>query len=90
VARAHRSARRARRRAPRWLSILAWRLVANTPQLNDDPIPLVSPNDILCPVLTYVFLGVYAGVCQLTQGPEWQRVRALLTLVSLVVNVAAI
>jgi hypothetical protein len=29
----------------------------NTQALNDNPIPLVSPNDVLCPVLTYVVLG---------------------------------
>jgi hypothetical protein len=72
------------------LSILLWRAAGNTPSLNDDPIPLVSPNDVLCPVLTYVCLGVYAGVRQLPQGPDWQRLRAWLTLVSFVVNVATI
>jgi hypothetical protein len=72
------------------LSIVLWRAAGNTPSLNDDPIPLVSPNDVLCPVLTYVCLGLYAGVRQLGQGPEWQRLRAVLTIVSLVVNVATI
>jgi hypothetical protein len=72
------------------LSILLWRAAGNTPPLNDDPIPLVSPNDVLSPMLTYVCLGLYAGLRQLAQGPEWQRLRALLVLVSLAVNVATI
>ncbi|GAC1317866.1 MAG: hypothetical protein NVSMB2_12090 [Chloroflexota bacterium] len=72
------------------LSIMLWRMAGNTPSLNDDAIPLVSPNDVLCPVLTYVCLGVFDGIRQVQPGGEWQRVRALLTLVSLVVNVVTI
>lgn len=52
------------------LSILKWREAGNTPSLNDDPIPLVSPNDILAPVLTYVCLGVLAGFRPSTVGPS--------------------
>ena len=40
------------------ISILLWREAGNTATLNGDPIPLVSPNDVLCPVLTYVCLGL--------------------------------
>ena len=36
------------------LWILLWRLAGNTQVLKDDPIPLVSPNDVLCPVVRYV------------------------------------
>lgn len=72
------------------LSILVWRTAGNTAALNDDPIPVVSPNDVLCPVLTYVGLGLYGGVRQVAGQPDWARVRALLTLVSLVVNVVTI
>jgi hypothetical protein len=72
------------------LSILAWRLVANVPQLNDDLLPVVSPNDVLCPVVTYVVLGVYAGVRGLTGAADAQRQRALLTILSLLVNVITI
>jgi hypothetical protein len=72
------------------LSILLWRAAGNTPALNDDPIPVLSPNDVLCPVLTYVCLGLYAGVRRLAQRPDWPRVRTLLTVVSLVVNVVTI
>ncbi len=72
------------------ISILLWREAGNTPMLNDDPIPVVSPNDVLCPVATYVCLGVMAAFRLNMQGIHWARVRALLTLVSLVVNVVTI
>jgi hypothetical protein len=72
------------------LSILVWRLAGNTPPLNDDPIAFVSPNDVLCPVLTYVILGLYAGVRRAGDRPGWGRVRALLTITSLIVNVVTI
>jgi hypothetical protein len=72
------------------LSILLWRAAGNTPALNEDPIPLVSPNDVLCPVLTYVCLGLGAGLRRPVQRPDWPRVRALLTIVSFVVNVVTI
>jgi hypothetical protein len=71
-------------------SILVWRLVANTPQLNDDLVPVVSPNDVLCPVITYVVLGTYAGVRGRPESSSAQRERALLTIVSLVVNIITI
>lgn len=72
------------------LSILAWRASGNTPTLNEDPIAFVSPNDVLCPVVTYVFVSVYGGFAGSSGGPGWPRVRALLTVVSLVVNVVTI
>jgi hypothetical protein len=72
------------------LSILIWREAGNTPALNDDPIPLVSPNDVLAPVLTYVCLGLLTGFRASIVDSEWPRLRALLTLLSLVVNVATI
>jgi hypothetical protein len=71
-------------------SILLFRLGANVQQLNDDPIPLASPNDLLCPVVTFVVLSVYAS---LRGGPDetrFGRNRALLTLVSLAVNIITI
>jgi hypothetical protein len=72
------------------LSILVWRLAGNTQPLNEDPIPLVSPNDVLCPVLTYVTLGVYADARRTVNRTAWGRLRALLTITSLVVNVVTI
>jgi len=72
------------------LSILLWREAGNTAALNEDPIPLVSPNDVLCPVVTYVSLSVLAGFRASLRRPDWPRVRAVLTLLSLVVNVVTI
>lgn len=43
------------------ISVLVWRSVGNTGALNNDPIPGVSPNDVLCPLVTYLFLGFYAA-----------------------------
>jgi hypothetical protein len=71
-------------------SILLWREAGNTAALNDDPIPVVSPNDVLCPVVTYVCLGILAAFRAIINGPHWPRIRALLTLLSLVVNVVTI
>ena len=72
------------------LSIIAWRLAGNVAQLNDDPVPPFSPNDLLCPLVTYVLLGVYAGFRPPADQSRWERARALLTIVSLLVNVITI
>jgi hypothetical protein len=71
-------------------SILVWREAGNTPMLNDDPIPLVSPNDVLCPVVTYVSLGLLVAFRPVINGSHWPRLRALITLLSLIVNVITI
>jgi hypothetical protein len=71
-------------------SILVWREAGNTPALNDDPIPVVSPNDVLGPVLTYVCLGLLAAFRKSVRTDEWPRLRAVLTLLSLVVNIVTI
>lgn len=72
------------------LSIIAWRMAGNTPALNEDPIAFVSPNDVLCPVITYVSIGVYAALSGSNGTSGWPRAQALLTIVSLVVNVVTI
>jgi hypothetical protein len=72
------------------VSILLWREAGNTAALNDDPIPLVSPNDVLCPVVTYVSLGLLAAFRTTVAVSEWPRLRAILTLLSLAVNVVTI
>src|SRR5215467_10384572 len=43
------------------LSVLIWRSFANTPTLNNDPIPPISPNDTLSPFVTYAALGMLAA-----------------------------
>ena len=72
------------------LSVLAWRLSANVPQLNDDPIAGFSPNDWLCPMITYVCLGLYAAFCPPTDPARWAQARALLTIVAFAANVLVI
>src|SRR5438876_11137061 len=72
------------------LSILIWRTVGNLAQLNDDLVPGFSPNDLLCPVITYTLLGCYGGIRSPADMRRWERVRAVLTLVSLLVNVVTI
>src|SRR5689334_17623027 len=72
------------------LSILIWRTVGNLAQLNDDRIPGASPNDLLCPVMTYSLLGCYGGIRSPVDMRRWERVRAALTIVSLLVNVVTI
>ena len=71
-------------------AILLFRLGANVQQLNDDPIPLASPNDLLCPVVTFVALSVYSGLRGTTDQALLARNRAILTLVSLAVNIVTI
>ncbi|MGB8647457.1 MAG: hypothetical protein WCF84_19635 [Anaerolineae bacterium] len=68
-------------------SVLAWHMAGNVAQLNDDPIPPFSPNDLLCPIVTYVLLGIYADFQRPADRAQWDRTRAWLTLVSFVVNV---
>jgi hypothetical protein len=72
------------------LSVLAWRAFANVDALNRDPVPGVSPADALSPIVTYVALGLYAAFRRHTDERRWAQARALLTLVSFVVNVLII
>src|SRR5215212_9737901 len=72
------------------LSVLAWRLSANVPPLNDDPIALLSPNDWLCPMLSSLCLCMYAALRPPSDPMRWPQARALLTAVAFVVNVLVI
>lgn len=72
------------------LSVLVWRSVGNTGTLNDDPIPGVSPNDVLCPLVTFLFLGFYAAFRRPADTIRFEQVRVWLTLVSFAVNVITI
>ena len=71
-------------------SVLVWRSAGNTSALNNDPIPGVSPNDVLCPLVTYLFIGFYAAFRRPTDTIRFEQARVLLTLVSFVVNVVTI
>lgn len=68
-------------------SVLAWRMAGNVAQLNDDPIPPFSPNDLLCPIITYMLLDIYAAFHRPTDMSQWEKTRAWLMAVSFVVNV---
>ena len=72
------------------ISVLVWRSAGNTGALNNDPIPPVSPNDVLCPLVTYLFIGFYAAFRQPADSRRFEQARVLLTLVSFVVNVVTI
>lgn len=72
------------------ISVIVWRSAGNTDALNKDPIPLVSPNDVLCPLVTYLFIGFYTAFRRPEDVKRFEQVRVLLTLVSFVVNVVTI
>ena len=72
------------------ISVLVWRSAGNTGALNNDPIPPVSPNDVLCPLVTYLFIGFYAAFRQPADAMRFEQARVLLTLVSFLVNVVTI
>ena len=72
------------------ISVMVWRSAGNTGALNNDPIPAVSPNDVLCPLVTYLFIGFYAAFRSPADAIRFEQVRVLLTLVSFVVNVVTI
>lgn len=72
------------------LSVLAWRSFATVAPLHNDPIPPVSPNDALSPIVTYVALGWYAAFHAPADAAGWARERALRAAVSFIVNVVGI
>src|SRR5262249_9167199 len=72
------------------ISVIVWRSAGNTGALNNDPIPLVSPNDVLCPLVTYLFIGFYAAFRPPVDAIRFEQARVLLTLVSFIVNVVTI
>ncbi|OLZ61213.1 hypothetical protein AV521_44175 [Streptomyces sp. IMTB 2501] len=71
-------------------SVYLWRTSANMTQLNTDGLPSFSANDWAAPVLTYVFLSLYADVRLPADPRRYAQTRALATLVSLAVNVITI
>ncbi len=70
------------------LGVLLWRLGANIPALNDDPIPGVSPADVLSGPVAFVAVGVYTGLRGASE--RWASAQALAVLVALVVNIVTI
>lgn len=72
------------------VSVLLWRSAGNTGALNADPIPGISPNDVLAPLVTYLFLGFYAAFRRPADLARFEQARVALTLVSFIVNVVTI
>jgi hypothetical protein len=70
------------------LGVLLWRLGANVPTLNDDPIPGVSPADVLSGPVAFVAVGVYTGLRG--ASARWASAQALAAVVALVVNIVTI
>jgi hypothetical protein len=70
------------------LGVLLWRLGANIPALNDDPIPGLSPADVLSGPVAFVAVGVYTGLRGASE--RWASAQALAALVALVVNIVTI
>jgi len=72
------------------VSVLLWRTSANMPQLNADGLSGFSANDWLAPVVTYVFLSLYAAARPPADARRFEQTRALAVLASLAVNVITI
>lgn len=72
------------------LSVLIWRSFANTPTLNNDPIPPISPNDTLSPVIAYVALGMTTAFFRPQDERRWAQARVVLALLVFVFNVLTV
>src|SRR5215831_11009599 len=70
------------------LGVLLWRLGANIAPLNDDPIPGVSPADVLSGPVAFVAVGIYTGLRGASE--RWAAAQGLAALVALVVNIVTI
>src|SRR2546423_12046338 len=68
------------------ISVIVWRSAGNTGALNNDPIPPVSPNDVLCPLVTYLFVCFYAALRRPAEPIRLQQAPVLVTPLSLVVQ----
>ena len=67
-----------------------WREAGNTGALNNDPFQRSRPNDVLCPLVTYLFIGFYAAFRRPADAVRFEQARVLLTLLSFVINVVTI
>jgi hypothetical protein len=72
------------------LGVLLWRLGANVPTLNDDPIPGVSPADVLSGPLAYVAAGVYVRLRGAGASERLAVAPAVAALVAVIVNIVTI
>jgi hypothetical protein len=72
------------------LGVLLWRLGANTPTLNADPLPGVSPADVLSAPMAYVAVGIVAGLRGKAASEPLSMAPALAALVALLVTIITI
>ena len=71
-------------------SVFLWRISANLPQLDSDGLPGFSADDWLAPVVTFLFLTVYADLRPPADPRRFGQTRAMVVLISLIVNVVTI
>jgi hypothetical protein len=71
-------------------SVFLWRASANMPQLNSDGLPGFSAADWLAPVITCLFLALYAQARPPADLRRYGQASALAIIASLVVNVITI
>ena len=71
-------------------ALAAFRLAANIPVLNVDPIAGLSPNDLLAPLATYPVLALYLDLAGRGAEIDWRRARAALVLAAFLANVFTI
>lgn len=71
-------------------SVLLWREGGNTGALNTDPIPGVSPNDVITSLVMYLFIGFYAAFRRPVDAIRFEQTRVLFTLVCFLVDVVTI
>lgn len=71
-------------------SVLLWRAAGNVPALNNDPIPAISPNDVLCPLVTYLLVGMYSAFRPQVAQSNFEQLRVWIAVISLLVNIITI
>ena len=72
------------------IGVVPWRLGANTPTLNNDAIPSLSPADVLSSPLAYVAADVYLRLRGADASEQLGVAPAVAALVALIVNVVTI
>jgi hypothetical protein len=71
-------------------AVFLWRISANKPQLNEDGLPGFSANDWAAPMLTCLVLAGYGDLRPSTDVVRYRRVRAIVAVLALAVNVITI
>jgi hypothetical protein len=72
------------------IGVLLWRLGANTPTLNADSLPGVSPADVFSAPLAYVAVGVAAALRESGATLRLTQAQGLAALIALIVNIVTI